>query len=234
MSGHQSLQEFFDSPAAMAADFNLSASYAEPVTPEELIDIAPEADGILHRLHFNYPPRHGPADLRAIIAERYKGLSGEGVFPVSGLDEALGHLFVTMIEPGDRVVVLTPCYPPHLKGPAWRGANVVRWAATPERDWVPDLDLLDDLLKTPTKLVIATFPQNPTGFMPDDAYATRLVEIIEARGTRLISDEIYAGLPDDGDLSGSDLVNRSERVVSIHGMSKTVGRPGSFSNTNGR
>ena len=105
-----------------------------------------------------------------------------------------------------------------------RGGSRAR-AARPEHAWVPDLDALDDL-QNPDAAGHRNLPQNPTGFMPDDAYATRLIEIIEARGTRLISDEIYAGLPGGADLSGANLVNRSERVLSIHGLSKTVGMPG--------
>ncbi|MFP6745908.1 MAG: aminotransferase class I/II-fold pyridoxal phosphate-dependent enzyme, partial [Alphaproteobacteria bacterium] len=99
------------------------------------------------------------------------------------------------------------------------------WPAREERGWVPDLDELRDLTREPTKLVIATFPQNPTGFMPDDAYLHELVEILRHNWTHLLSDEINAGLPSPG-AEAPNLACYYERAITLHGLSKTVGLPG--------
>jgi aspartate/methionine/tyrosine aminotransferase len=221
---HQSLQEFFDSPPTMAAKFKLSASAAEPLTQGELCAFEPGAAEVLAGVTLTYPTRHGTGDLRETIAKRYPGASAEGVLLSSGVDEALGMLFLSLVNPGDRVVVLTPCYPPHLALPAWRGAEVVPWAGRPERDLVPDLDELRDLLTTETRMVVTTFPQNPTGFMPDAAYLTEFLEILSSRGVLLLSDEIYAGLP--AGASVPNLACRYDKAISLHGLSKTLGLPG--------
>lgn len=221
----QTLQEFFDSPKALAARYNLSATAAETVSQAELLALEPGAAEALMRLDLNYPERYAPAGLRDMVAAKYDGIDGDGVLITSGIDEALGLLMVTLVEAGDRVVVLTPCYPPHLELPRWRGAAVAPWPAREDNGWVPDLDELRDLTRIPTTLVIATFPQNPTGFMPDDAYLDEFVEILRHGGAHLLSDEIYAGLPCHG-AGAPNLACHYERAITLHGLSKTVGLPG--------
>ena len=222
---HQTLQEFFDTPSVMATRHKLSASAMEPVPTDELLSLEPGAEEAFRSSGLDYPERYGPAACRQRIAEKYHSVDLDGVQITSGLDEALGLLFVSLVDPGDRVIVLTPCYPPHRELALWRGADTVEWTARAERDWVPDLDELRDLLRPSTRLVVVTFPQNPTGFMPDDAYLNDLVEIVRAAGAVLISDEIYDGLPIDGP-GPVTLVDRYERAVSLHGLSKTCGLPG--------
>lgn len=221
----QTLGEFFDSPKALAARYNLSATAAEPVSQEELLALEPGAAEQLTRLSLDYPDRYAPLALRRQVAAKYHSIDADGVLITSGVDEALGLIMVGLVEAGDRVVVLTPCYPPHLALARWRGATVVPWQAREENHWVPDLDELRALTRSPTTLVITTFPQNPTGFMPDGAYLDEFVDILRRSGARLLSDEIYAGLPVGGP-GAPNLACRYERAITLHGLSKTVGLPG--------
>ena len=100
------------------------------------------------------------------------------------------------------------------------------WEARPENDWVPDLDELRELVKPKTRLVLVTFPQNPTGFMPDQSYVDTLVEILRERETLMISDEIYSGLPHESSKGVNNLSDHYEHAVTMHGLSKTYGLPG--------
>lgn len=223
---NQSLQAFFDSPAAQACDLNLSASAAEPLTMTEFVEIAPAAERALAGAVFDYPRRHGALDLRERVAARYDGVTAAGVILTSGLDDALATLYFGLVGKGDRVVVLTPCYPPQIEVAAALGAEIVRWESREENGFVPDLDELRGLLSEPTRLIVVTFPQNPTGFMPDEAYVRALMDLVERSGALLILDEIYSGLPLGGEPAGTRLAERSDRVISLHGLSKTVGLPG--------
>jgi aspartate/methionine/tyrosine aminotransferase len=222
----QLLQEFFDTPLAKQARFNLSASAGEPMSRAELLGLEDGvADGMLETT-LDYPRRHGSAELVAAIAAHYEGVDDDGVVVTSGLDDALGLLFLALVKPGDRVVVLTPAYPPHLLLPQTRGADVVPWQARPENDWVPSLDELRELIKPKTRLVVATFPQNPTGFMPDQNYVNALVAVLREHDTLLVSDEIYAGLPHESAECVNNLTNHYEHAITMHGLSKTYGLPG--------
>lgn len=218
------LQEFFDHPDTIATRFKMSASAPEPVGLPELLALEPGAAEDFLALGLDYPERFGPMALRETIAKRYRSVPTEHVLITSGLDEGLALLFTALVEPGDRVIVLTPCYPPHLALPHWRGAEIVPWPARAENGFIPDLDELARLLEIPAKAIVTTFPQNPTGFMPDDAWLDAFVALLRKTGTPLYSDEIYSGLPTGSPVP--NLVDRYELALSLHGLSKTCGLPG--------
>ena len=221
---HQSLQEFFDTPAVMAAEFKLSPSASEPGSVDELLALEPESRERYLTAALDYPERYGPSAVTELIADKYPTIGAGGIQITSGIDEALGLIFTALVEPDDRVVLLTPNYPPQRQLPIWRGAKLVEWQARAENEWVPDLAELRELLSTPTKLLITTFPQNPTGFMPDAAYIGELLSIVEESGVLYLSDEIYDGLP-----RGRPplvMAERSDKAITLHGLSKTSGLPG--------
>ena len=224
-SGRQTLQEFFDSPLAHNARHELSPSAAEPVNTQELLALEPGAADEFARVGLDYPQRYAPIELREKVAGKFDGIDSGNVVITSGVDEALALLFTSVVEAGDRIVVLSPCYPPHLALPLWRGAEVVDWPAREENNWAPDLDELRDLVRKPTKMVVVTFPQNPTGFMPDDDYLDAFMNIVQSCGALLISDEIYTGLPLDGD-PAPKLACRYDKAISLNGLSKSTGLPG--------
>lgn len=222
----QTSQQFFERPEVENAKFNISASAIEPVSLEELLNISPTAEKGFRKAHIGYPPRHGSPALQEHIAQLYSTVKAHDIIVTSGVDDALAILSLALIESGDRVVILSPTYPPHQQLPARFGAEVILWRTTEEGGWIPDLDELRKLVSIPTRMVIAGFPQNPTGFMPDKAFASELIEIVTNSGAVLISDEIYAGLPPGADLSGSKLVDQNDKIISLDGLSKTYGLPG--------
>ena len=196
------------------------------MTYQELLAFEPSVLQAIGDTTLDYPRRHGSAALSTAISDQYQRIGNDCVSITAGLDDGLAMLFHTLVQPGDRVVVLTPAYPPHLLLPETRQAEVIPWPARAENDWVPDLDELDELLDDRTRLVLVTFPQNPTGFMPDRAYVQSLIERVTATGALLISDEIYSWLPDASSTGVLNLCDLSDRVISMHGLSKAFGMPG--------
>jgi aspartate/methionine/tyrosine aminotransferase len=138
-----------------------------------------------------------------------------------------------LLEPGDEVVVLTPCYDSLVNVVEYLGCRVLRWSLAEGQEtsagtgtWSLDLDELYRLVTSRTKLVIANFPHNPTGYLPAGDEWGRIVEIISGAGAWLFSDEMYRGLEYDPDArlpSGCDLY---ERAITLSGLSKTYGLPG--------
>lgn len=219
------LKDFFYTPEAAGAVYNMSKSFAEPLEIGELLAFEPDAQERLNAVALGYTGLDGSAPLRQAISRRYPGLGPDDVLATSGLDDALALMALTLIEPGERVVVQTPAYQTYLTVPAWRGAEVVEWRARPENAWLPDLDELAVLLEQPARWVMINFPNNPTGVMPDDAYLQELLDIVGRTETLLISDEIYAGLPPT-DPPFLPLCCRYEHALSLHSVSKTLGVPG--------
>ena len=219
------LKDFFYAPEAGGADHNLSRSFAEPLQIGELLAFEPDAQDRLNAMALGYTGLDGSSGLREAICKRYPGLGADQVVATSGLDEAISLLTLSLLTPGERIIVQTPAYQTYLTVPAWRGADVVEWRARPERDWLPDLDELAALLDEPARWVMINFPNNPTGIMPDEAWFERLVEIVSRTGTLLVSDEIYAGLP-AREPGFVPLCCRYDKALSLHSVSKTLGVPG--------
>ncbi len=221
------LKDFLVGPDAAQATLGLSPSYAQTMTMTEVWGWAERAFGAnpLADISLSYPPLFGHPDLRAEIQKGYPGLGPDQIVVTAGLDDALATIALALVAPGERVIVHTPSYQPHRSTAAWRGAQIVPWPGHEADAWAPDLDQLAELLRQPTRLVFTSLPHNPTGFMPDKAFLARMIDLVEASGAILIADEIYSGLPADQPWPGP-LACRSERVISLHGLSKTRGLPG--------
>lgn len=219
------LKDFFYAAEAGTADHNLSRSFAEPMQVGALLDFEPDARETFNAIALGYPGVDGSAALREAIAGRYPGFSAEHVIATAGLDDALAVLSLALIGEGDRVIVQTPAYQTYLTVPEWRGAQVIEWRARQQTGWLPDLDELAEMLREPVRWVMVNFPNNPTGIMPDEAWFARLLELVSGAGALLISDEIYAGLPQTPE-PFLPLCCRYDRALSLHSVSKTLGLPG--------
>jgi aspartate/methionine/tyrosine aminotransferase len=127
--------------------------------------------------------------------------------------------FLALFEPGDRVAMASPGYPPYRHILTALGCEPVlietgeetRWALTPEA-------LLAEHRKKPLHGVIVASPANPTGtMMTADALRT-LIRAVDAEGIRFISDVIYHGL--DYAFPAETAARLSERAVIINSFSK--------------
>jgi aspartate/methionine/tyrosine aminotransferase len=205
----------------------LSASDCEALTVRELLDIAGVSTSVLEDLRLGYIDSQGTPALRERIAARYAGLSPDDVVVTSAPEEAIYLTMMTLLEPGDRVVVQVPCYQSLAELATHRGCEVVRWPMVEtDTGWRIDLGQLADLLERPTRLVVVNAPHNPTGFLPTHDEHAQLIALVEARGSWLFSDEMYHGLER---VPANRLVPAavcSTRAVSLWGMSKSFALPG--------
>jgi aspartate/methionine/tyrosine aminotransferase len=103
--------------------------------------------------------------------------------------------FLAMFEPGDRVAVAVPGYPPYRHILKALGCEAVLIETTAATRWAitPDM-LLDAHRRAPLKGVLVASPANPTGTMMTRDALRALIEAAEGEGIRFISDEIYHGL----------------------------------------
>ena len=167
MTEQRGLQEFFDDPATIATRHKMSASASEPSVRPSFSRLSRGAAERFVALGLDYPERFGPSELRAAITNKYKSVPFDGVQITSGLDEGLALLFTALIEPGDRVIVLTPCYPPHLLLPEWRGAEIVLWPAARKTTGCPIWMSLQTCSQNRQR------PSSPPSAEPDRLHARR-------------------------------------------------------------
>ncbi len=145
-----------------------------------------------------YTEALGRPSLRARIAAHYAAWYGADV-PAArvavtmGASGAFPLAFLAAFDPGDRVALAAPFYPPYVNILTALGLIPVVIETGPETRYQPTLALLDRLDPPPAGLVIAS-PCNPAGTMLAPYELQAIAGWCETNGVRLISDEIYHGL----------------------------------------
>ena len=211
----------------------LCASDCESLTIEELLQVVGESWAPLAQLHLGYTESQGALALREEIAGLYACLDPDQIIGLGAPEEGIFLGMHAMVEPGDEVVVLTPCYDSLINVVEYLGCNVVRWSlsetdVTPAGSggWQLDLDSLEEMVTSRTKLVVVNFPHNPTGYLPSHEEWLAIINIVERSGAWLFSDEIYRGLEHEPDARLTSACDLYERAVTLSGLSKAYGLPG--------
>ena len=148
----------------------------------------------------DYTSALGITSLRERIARHYRDAYGcvvdpERVVVTTGSSNGFVLAFLSLFEPGDRVAVTVPGYPPYRHILTALGCEPVLIETTSEtRHALTGEALLSVHRKTPLKGVLVASPANPTGTMMSKQALSELIAVAEGAGIRFISDEIYHGL----------------------------------------
>jgi aspartate/methionine/tyrosine aminotransferase len=182
------------------------------------------AQAALLQGRIGYTETLGIPSLRARIARHYGdaydlGLDPARVAVTTGSSGGFILAFLALFEPGDRVALANPGYPPYRHILSALGCEPVLIETSAETRWALSAKaLIAAHQRAPLKGVVIASPANPTGTMMDADALTRLIAVAEAEGIRVISDEIYHGL--DYAFAAETAANVSERVVVINSFSK--------------
>src|SRR3954451_18160864 len=158
------------------------------------------AKAALEDARIDYTSALGITSLRARIARHYResygcGVDAERIVITTGSAGGFILAFLAMFEPGDRVAVGGPGYPPYRHIPTALGCEPVLIETSSEnRHALTGEALLAAHRKRPLKGVLVGSPANPTGTMMSKEALTSLISTAEEAGIRFISDEIYHGL----------------------------------------
>jgi aspartate/methionine/tyrosine aminotransferase len=195
----------------------------QPAAPAPATAIKAAQDA-LARGRIGYTETLGIPSLRARIACHYRdaydlALDPARVVVTTGSSGGFILAFLSMFEPGDRVALANPGYPPYRHILSALGCEPVLIETSAETRWALSAKaLIAAHQRAPLKGVVIASPANPTGTMMDADALTRLIAVAEAEGIRVISDEIYHGL--DYAFAAETAANTSERVVVINSFSK--------------
>jgi len=204
----------------------LSSSDCDGLPQSELLALAdPEAKSLWDNLALGYTESLGHPLLRQEIAGLYQGINPDQclvVVPEEGIFIAVSCI----LEPGEHVICTFPGYQSLYEIARGAGCEVSLWKPEEKNSWRFNLDSLEGLIKPETKLIIANFPHNPTGYLPPKADYLRMIDLARQHNLWLFSDEMYRYLeydPNDRLPSACELY---EKAVSLFGMSKTFGMAG--------
>jgi alanine-synthesizing transaminase len=199
----------------------------EPVV-EKLIEAAQNPRN--HR----YSMSRGLPKLRQAISDWYERCYGVSIDPETeaivtiGAKEGISHLMWVLLEPGDSCLVPEPTYPIHTYAPVLAGANIQRVPLSLDVDFFAALTKTYENTSPPPRVIIFSFPHNPTTAVVDLEFFERIVSFAKERGVILVHDLAYADLIFDADRAPSMLQvpGAKEVGVELFSMSKSYSMPG--------
>lgn len=211
---------------------DLGMGNPDGTTPQPVIDAAIAA--LQNPRNHGYPPFEGTASFRRSITNWYKRRYGveldpdSEALPLLGSKEGLTHLAIAYINPGDLVLVPSPSYPPHFRGPLIAGGKVHTIVLKPENDWLIDLTQIPDAVAEQAKILFFNYPSNPTAATAPRELFEEIVAFARRYEILLVHDLCYAELAFDGYQPTSllEIPGAKEIGVEFHTLSKTYNMAG--------
>jgi alanine-synthesizing transaminase len=196
---------------------------ASPLVVDKLVEAA------RNERNHRYSASRGLPNLRSAVTERYRRRFGVELDPETeaistiGAKEGLSHLMWALVQPGDVALVPEPSYPIHIYAPALAGAEVRRVHLSLGADFFSDMhETFLDSWPRP-RVIVTSFPHNPTTSCVDLDFFERLVEFALEHEVMLVHDFAYADIHFDGYTPPSLLqVPRAKEVgVELYTLSKS-------------
>lgn len=188
-------------------------------TPQPIIDKLTEAAQELR--HHRYSASRGIFNLRREVSWHYERRFGvsidaeEEAIAVIGTKEGLGHLALALIDEGDLAMVPNPTFPIHTYSVVLAGGSVVSIPLTEENHFVPTLaEIRRDIWPRP-KVLILSFPHNPTGAVTDLGFFEEVVDFAKRQDMIVIHDLAYADIVFDGYVAPSFLQAKGAKDVGV-------------------
>lgn len=211
---------------------DLGMGNPDGATPQPVVDAAIAA--LQNPANHGYPPFEGTASFRRSITEWYKRRYGVALdpdgeaLPLLGSKEGLTHLAIAYINPGDLVLVPSPAYPAHFRGPLIAGGEIYPLVLKAEQDWLIDLGAIPDEVADRAKIMYFNYPSNPTAATAPREFFEDVVAFARKHEILLVHDQAYAELAFDGYQPTSllEIDGAKEIGVEFHTMSKTYNMAG--------
>ena len=192
-------------------------------TPQPIIDKLTDAAQELR--HHRYSASRGIYNLRREVSWHYERRFGVEIDPneeaiaVIGTKEGLGHLALALIDEGDLAMVPNPTFPIHMYSVVLAGGSVVSIPLEEENDFVPSLEEITRDIWPRPKVLILSFPHNPTGAVVDLSFFEEVVGFAKHEDMIVIHDLAYADIVFDGYNAPSFLQAKGAKDVGVEFIS---------------
>lgn len=188
-------------------------------TPRPIVEKLIEA--VENPRNHRYSSSRGIVKLRMALAAWYERRFGVSLDPESeiivtiGVKEGLAHLVLSLLEPKDIALVPDPTYPIHTYSALIAHGQLVRIPLIDHQQFLADLEAAARRWRGPAKLVLLSFPHNPTTCCVGIDFFTRVIELAREYGLLVIHDFAYADLVFDGYRAPSILQVEGAREVAV-------------------
>lgn len=145
-----------------------------------------------------------------------------------GSQDGLSHIALSILDPGDVMLVPDPCYPIFADGPRIAGAELYYMPLQKENDYVIQLQDIPEEIARKAKFMLVSYPNNPTAAMAPESFYHEVVAFAQKYDIIVLHDNAYSELVFDGQSCGSFLSIPGAREVGVefNSLSKTYGLAG--------
>ena len=219
------IRKFFDIVYSMPDCISLGVGEPDFVTPWKISDqgIYAIKDGYTH-----YTPNRGLLELRTLLAEKIYQQTSTGYSPneeiiiTVGVSQALDLSLRTIVDPGDEVIIVEPCYVSYASNIKLVYGVPVPVATRDENGFQVDPDDIRKAVTKKTKAILLNYPANPTGATLSEAVLRDIAKIAEEHDLIVISDELYSQIVyDEPHFSIVQVPGMKERTIYLNGFSKS-------------
>jgi LL-diaminopimelate aminotransferase len=195
---------------------------------EKLIECASKP--VNHR----YPSSSGMSEFREAVSSWYQRRFNVKLDPASevvsliGSKEGIGNMAVAFVDPGDIVLVSSPCYPVYHIGTAFNGGTNYFLPLRKENKFLPDLDAIPADVAKQAKLLWINYPNNPTAAVADADFYKKVIDFANKHNVIVCHDAAYTEMGYDGyrPMSFLEVEGAKEVGIEFHSLSKTFNMTG--------
>ncbi len=224
------IRRYFDIAATMEDVITLGIGEPNFTTPSHIMEKGIE---LLHQGMTGYTSNSGIIELRRAISgyvERLYGLHydpDDQVLVTVGVSEALFLALKALLDPGDEVLVVQPCFVANAAAVEMAGGVPVIVNAYVEDEFQVTGAELDAAVTPRTKAILISYPNNPTGAILSREHMLEIAAVAERHDLVVISDEIYERLVYSAEhISFATLPGMYERTIVLSGVSKSFAMTG--------
>ena len=155
-------------------------------------------------------------------------LEKDEIMSVYGSQEGISHIGLSMFDEGDLVLVPDPGYPIFAIGPFLAGAETATYDLVPERDYLPDLNAIEEKYGNKAKCMIVSYPLNPICKCAPKSFYEELIPWAKKNDILIIHDNAYSDIIYDGreGISILSVPGAKEVCVEFYSLSKSFNYTG--------
>ena len=177
-----------------------------------------------------YGPSVGIAPAREAVAREYTSngfpVDPDRVCITAGTSEGIDLALSALVDQDEDVLVPMPTYPLYTAVIAKLGARARYYRTDPARGWMPDLDHLESLVTSSTRVLVVIDPNNPTGAVYSTDTRRALLDFADRHSLAILADEVYGDLGYDGPVPPLGLLDPNAPIISFSSLSKAYLAPG--------
>ena len=224
------IRKFFDIVATMKDVISLGIGEPDFTTPEPILQAGIQS---LVKGETHYTSNSGILELRQALSDNLQKLYGVKYDPVNeiiatvGVSEALYLALIAILNPGDEVIIPTPCFVAYQSEVILAGGVPVEIPSRMEDNFQPNIAAIAAAVTPRTKAILVGYPNNPTGAVATRETLMEVLKIAEKHDLVVISDEIYDRLVYDFEhVCFATLPGAWERTITLGGFSKDYAMTG--------